>query len=97
VRCFFAADGEEDAGGDDGGLAVAVDVNALALVALALLSFKGIFCIGVFNDLIVDDCFALVNLSVVCLCKRDDGDGEGEVAPLFFDDAETLSASVNVL
>ena len=92
VRCFFAADGEEDAGGDNGGLGVAIDVDALALEAFALLAFESVLCVGIFDNLIVDNCLALVDLSVVRLCERDDGDGEGQVAPLLFDDAEALSA-----
>jgi hypothetical protein len=74
MRRFFAADGEKDACGDDGGLRISVDVDALALVSLALLSFEGIFRICIFNDLIVDNCLPLVDFFVMILRKRDDRD-----------------------
>ena len=90
VRCLLASDGEENAGGDDCGLGVAVDVDTLALVALTLLSLKSIFGVGIFDDLIVNDCLALVDLSVVCFCEGDDRDGQSEVSPLLFNDGETL-------
>ena len=90
VRCFFAANGEEDAGGDNGGLGVAVDVDALALEALALFSFEGVFSVCIFDDLIVNDSLALVDFTVVGLGERDNGHGQAEVSPLLFDDRETL-------
>ena len=90
VRRFLAADGEEDASGDDGGLRISVDVRTLALVALTLLSFQSIFCICVFDNLIVGYCFALVNFFVVRFRKKDDGHGQAEVAALLFDDGEAL-------
>ena len=92
MRCFFAANGEEDAGGDNGVLGVAVEVDTLALEAFALLSFQSVLCVSIFDNFIVDNCLALVDLLVVRLCERDDGGGEGEVAPLLFDDTEALSA-----
>ena len=75
MRRFFAADGEKDACGDDGGLRVSVDVDALALVSLAFLSFKSIFRICIFNDLIVDNCLPIVDFFGMILRKRDDRDG----------------------
>ena len=90
VRCLLASDGEENAGGDDGGLGVAVDVHTLALEALALFSFEGVFCVCVFDDLIVNDCLALVDFTVVSLGKSDNGHGESEVSTLLLDDGEPL-------
>jgi hypothetical protein len=92
VRRFFAADGEEDACSDDGGLRISVDVRTLALVALTLLSFQSIFRICVFDNLIVGYCFALVNFFVVVFCEVDDRDGQAEVAPLFFNDHKALKS-----
>lgn len=87
---FFATDGEKHACGDNGGLGISVDVDTLALVALAFLSLESVFGVGIFNDLIVNDCLALMDLSVVCFCEGDDRDGQTEVSPLLFDDGEAL-------
>ncbi len=94
MRRFFAADGKKHARCDDGGLRVAVDVDTLALVALALLSFESVFCISIFDHLIVDDCLPLVDLSVVRLGEGDDRYGQAEVAALFFNDREALQRRV---
>ncbi len=90
VRCLLAPDGEEHACGDDGGLGVAVNVHTLALEALALFSFEGVFSVCIFDDLIVNDSLALVDFTVVGLGERDNGHGQAEVSPLLFDDRETL-------
>ena len=87
---FFATDGEKHACGDNGGLGISVDVDTLTLVALAFLSLESVFGVGIFNDLIVNDCLALMDLSVVCFCEGDDRDGQTEVSPLLFNDGETL-------
>ncbi len=90
MRRFFAADGEKDACGDDGGLRISVDVDALALVSLTLLSFEGIFGICVFHNLIVNNRFAFVDFLVMFFCEVDDRGGQAEVSPLFFDNREAL-------
>lgn len=90
VRSFFAADRKKDAGCDDGGLGVAIDIHTLALEAFTLLSFESVFRICVFDDLIVNDCLALVDFPVVRLGQRDDWHRKAEVAPLLFNDGEPL-------
>ncbi len=90
VRRFFAADGEKDACSDDGGLRISVDVDALALASLTLLSLEGIFRICVFDNFIVNNCFAFVDFLVIFFCEVDDRGGQAEVLPLFFDDREAL-------
>ena len=96
MRGLFAANGKKDAGGDDCGLGVSIDVHTLALVPLALFPLKRILCVCVFDNLIVDDCFAFVDFFVVVFCEGDDGDGQAEVAPLFFNDREALEKRVNL-
>jgi hypothetical protein len=96
VRRYFAADGEEEACGDDGGLRISVDVRTLALAALTLLSFQSIFRICVFDNLIVDYCFALMNFFVVVFCEVDDRDGQSEVVPLFFNYHKALKKRVSL-
>jgi hypothetical protein len=87
---FFATDGEKHARGDNGGLGISVDVDTFALVAFAFLSLEGVFRVSIFDDLIVNDCLALMDLSVVRFCESDDGNGQSEVSPLLFYDGEAL-------